>query len=84
MTRASGIALIVAVALSRAPNPTRRVILNGFARGVRAAWLPSQDWVALLPLPLITVRELLNIDAPPTYVSAYTRDMIGTHNRTAA
>lgn len=74
-TRAPGIALIVAVALSRAPNAYRRVILNGFVRGVRAAWLPGQDWVSLLPLPLTTVRELLRIDAPPSYVPVYTRDV---------
>lgn len=76
-TRAPGIALIVGVALSRAPNSYRRVILNGFARGVRAAWLPGQDWVSLLPLPLSTVRELLNIDAPPTYAPVYARDVPG-------
>jgi len=83
-TRGPGIALIVAVALSRAPNPTRRVILNGFARGMRAAWLPGLDWVALLPLPLVTVREMLNIDAPPQYVPVYTRDLPERYKRAAA
>ncbi len=82
-TRAPGIALIVAVALSRAPNAYRRVILNGFARGVRAAWLPGQDWVSLLPLPLTTVRELLHIDAPPSYVPVYTRDVPTMRGRAA-
>lgn len=76
-TRAPGIALIVAVALSRAPNAYRRVIARGFVRGVRAAWLPGQDWVALLPLPLSTVRDLLHVDAPPSYVPVYTRDVPG-------
>lgn len=83
-TRAPGIALIVGVALSRAPNAYRRVIMNGFARGVRAAWLPGQDWVSLLPLPLDTVRELLHVDAPPSYVPVYARDVPGMRQRVAA
>jgi ubiquinone biosynthesis protein COQ4 len=74
-TRSPGVALIVAVALSRAPSVYRRVIAQGFIRGVRAAWLPEQDWVSLLPLPLSTVRQLLHVDAPPVYTPVYTRDV---------
>lgn len=83
-TRAPGIALIVAVALTRVTGAYRGVILKGFARGVRAAWLPGQDWAALLPLPLNTVRELLHIDAPPTYTPIYMRDVPGMTDRAAA
>jgi ubiquinone biosynthesis protein COQ4 len=74
-TRTQGIALIVAVGLARAPSSARRVILQGFARGLKATWLPGQDWVSLLPLPLDTVRSVLQIDAPPRYTPVYSREM---------
>jgi ubiquinone biosynthesis protein COQ4 len=39
----------------------RRFIVDGFRRGRRAAWLPAQDWEALLPLPLDEVRRRLGV-----------------------
>ena len=73
--RSPGVALIVAVGFARAPAPARRVILQGFARGLKATWLPGQDWISLLPLPLDTVRSVLQIDAPPRYTPVYSRDV---------
>jgi ubiquinone biosynthesis protein COQ4 len=74
-TRTPGIALIVAVGLARAPGFARKVILQGFARGLKASWLPGQDWISLLPLPLDTVRSVLQVDAPPRYTPIYSRDV---------
>jgi len=69
-TRTPGIGVIVGHALWRARGdfaPARSFIWRGFRRGLRAAWLPEQEWEKLLPEPLDTVRERLHIDAPPHY-----------------
>jgi len=71
-----GVGLIVAAALVKAheqPDAARRaemrrLILDGFRRGRAAAWLPAQDWEALLPLPLAEVRQRLGVAPPPSYV----------------
>jgi ubiquinone biosynthesis protein COQ4 len=71
-TRNPGVGFIVAVAFLRARGEAafaRPLILEGWRRGRRAAWLPGQDWEALLALPLETVRERLGLGAPPTYVA---------------
>jgi ubiquinone biosynthesis protein COQ4 len=44
------------------------VIRDGWRRGKSAAWLGSQDWEALLPLPLDEVRLRLGLESPPNYV----------------
>jgi ubiquinone biosynthesis protein COQ4 len=66
------IALILAIGLSktvRAPNgaggAARRTILDGFRRGRDAAWLPGQEWEAMLDLPVSEVRRRLALEAPP-------------------
>ncbi len=46
-----------------------RATLEGFRRGRRAAWLPAQDWQALLALPLDAARQALGIEAPRHYVA---------------
>jgi ubiquinone biosynthesis protein COQ4 len=40
-------------------------------RGLTCAWLPEQDWVALLPLPLDDVRKRLGLHPPPVYTPLY-------------
>lgn len=45
----------------------RRMIADGFARGRRAAFLPAQDWVELLPLPLPEVRRRLRVEPQGPY-----------------
>jgi ubiquinone biosynthesis protein COQ4 len=64
-----GIAFLVFTVLRRAGfrSEMGRLIRQGFRRGLRAAWLPGQDWEALFPLPLDAVREQLEIGAPPDY-----------------
>ncbi len=51
----------------RAAPGTRRLVALARERARRAAWLPGQDWEALLPLPLDAVRERLRVGAPPRY-----------------
>jgi ubiquinone biosynthesis protein COQ4 len=41
----------------------RRLMLDGFLRGLRAAWMVGEDWEHLLPLPLDEVRKRLRV--PP-------------------
>ena len=44
-----------------------RTILDGFRRGLKAAWLPDQDWESMLAMPVADVRRRLSLDAPPVY-----------------
>jgi ubiquinone biosynthesis protein COQ4 len=63
-----GVGLIVLTALLRGREPdVRRLILGGFSRGVRSAWLPAVKWEALLARPLEDVRRLLKVGSPVTY-----------------
>ena len=72
----TGIALIVTTALIRGRQipEYRALIVQGFRRGRRASFLPSQDWEALLPRPLDEVRQLLGVDAPPVYTPFRSED----------
>ena len=64
-----GVGLIVLTALLRGREPNvRRLILGGFSRGVRSAWLPAVKWEELLARPLEDVRRLLNVGTPVAYV----------------
>jgi ubiquinone biosynthesis protein COQ4 len=73
-TRSLGWAFIaVGAAFKSRKAPTRQpyvaAIREGYARGKAARWLPAQDWVALLPLPIEDVRARLNLAPPPVYLS---------------
>lgn len=69
--RNRGIGFIVLVAYLRASSAeipwARPMIRDGYARGKAAAWLPEQDWEALLERPLEEVRRELRVGAPPNY-----------------
>lgn len=69
-----GVGFIVAVGWLKAGGgqqgrESRRLIVEGYRRGRRAAWLPAQDWEALLQQPLSAVREQFGLGAPPSYVA---------------
>jgi ubiquinone biosynthesis protein COQ4 len=71
-----GIALIVAVFLWKAQrSEARQLIIDAFHRGLEAAWLPAQDWEALLPLPIDEVRSRLRVGTPPEYTPVRTADL---------
>lgn len=67
------IALILCIGLAKTVNfrlggaAARKTILDGFRRGLRARWLPSQDWESMLALPVADVRRRLALEAPPEY-----------------
>lgn len=72
-TSALGWALIgVGAALRGARQPGQpyaRAILEGYRRGRTAAWLPGQDYEALLAEPLDAVRERLGLIPPVIFDS---------------
>jgi ubiquinone biosynthesis protein COQ4 len=77
-TRNPGIGFIVGIALLRGREPSvRRLIWQGFTRGVRAQWLPAVEWEKLLSLPLPTVRRTLNIGSPPVYQALRSSEYMG-------
>jgi ubiquinone biosynthesis protein COQ4 len=59
--------IVVAGILKGFVRADTRVVVDGFRRGGRAAWLPALEWEALLPLPLDEVRARLGVEAPPEY-----------------
>ncbi len=63
------LALIIGIGLVKTARwpQFRRLVLDGFRRGRKAAWLPEQPWEELLPLPLTEVRARLGLDAPIDY-----------------
>ena len=72
-----GIFLLVSLGLYKtigAPA-ARALILEGFRRGRRAAWLPEQEWEAMLALPVAEVRERLRVGAMPVYEPVRSADL---------
>ena len=52
-----------------------KLIVDGFARGVKAAWFVDVEWEALLPLPVSEVRARLRVDEPPVYTEVRSADL---------
>src|SRR5262249_38660446 len=60
--RNPALALMISAALLRyRTRASFSLITAGFRRGRKAQWLPAQDWVALLPLPVDEVRRRLGV-----------------------
>jgi ubiquinone biosynthesis protein COQ4 len=72
-----GIGLLVAVGLYKtfASPEARSLIVGGFRRGARAAWLPEQPWESMLAMPLAEVRARLGVGAAPRYAPLYSADL---------
>src|SRR5262245_21794500 len=65
-TRNAEIGVLVLVGLAKLKSwEARSLIVKGFARGLRAAWLPAERWETLLPLSIDEVRKRLHVGAPP-------------------
>jgi ubiquinone biosynthesis protein COQ4 len=52
-----------------------RLILDGFRRGLKAKWLPSQPWEVLLAQPIESVRAQLRVEPPPEYTPVRTTEL---------
>jgi ubiquinone biosynthesis protein COQ4 len=71
-----GIALVVAGAFAKGlAGDSCWLITEGYERGKRAAWLASQPWEELLPLPIEEVRARLKVGSPPQYEPARTDEL---------
>jgi ubiquinone biosynthesis protein COQ4 len=71
-TKSLGFALIAfagAREIKRAlpDQPILKTVWEAYQHGKRAAWLPGQDYEALLAEPLESARRRLNIEPPATY-----------------
>jgi ubiquinone biosynthesis protein COQ4 len=67
-----GQAMIVLMGLARGLRTPygkimRRAVFQAWRHGRRAAWMPQQDWEALLAQPLETLRRDLAVAAPTQY-----------------
>ena len=72
--RGVGFITLMALYKTRAHPALRRVIVDGYRRGRRAAWLVEQPWEALLGEPLAGVRKRLALGDPPAYERIYAGD----------
>jgi hypothetical protein len=68
-----GIGVLVLVGIAKM-SAERSVIVDGFKRGLRAAWFPEQEWESLLPLS-IEVRRQLRVHSPPVYAPIRSSDL---------
>jgi len=50
-------------------GPVRNAILEGYRRGKAAAWLPGEDYEALMAEPLEAARARLGLGRPTIYDS---------------
>lgn len=66
-TKSPGIALVALFGALKADASERRLMVEGYRRGQRAAWLPAVAWEELLDRPISEVRELLRVGPPPVY-----------------
>lgn len=62
------IALTAVLKIKEFDSSVTRLVARGFARGLRARWLPGQDWESLLATPLSELRARLRVGPPPCYV----------------
>jgi ubiquinone biosynthesis protein COQ4 len=86
-TRHPGIAFVALLAILKSVPNARPVMMEGYRRGRRAAWLPAVAWEDLLERPLTEVRERLHIGPPPAYepvTSAALRERGVLRDRAAA
>lgn len=73
----TAIALIVLAAIVKGMGNTDviAVVRDGYRRGRKAAWLPSQDWESLLETPIDEVRARLDLGAPPVYTPVRSHEL---------
>jgi ubiquinone biosynthesis protein COQ4 len=63
-----GVGVIVGIGLTQlGEREAVGVMLDGYRRGARAAWLPSVPWERLLHVPIDEVRARLGVDALRPY-----------------
>ena len=66
-TRNPGMAMLVAMGWARLSSAARRAVAEAWRNGRKARWLLDQDYEALLPRSLETIRRELGIADPVRY-----------------
>jgi len=66
-SRNLGMALIAVMGLLQLPRAGRRAVIQAWRNGRKATWLQDQDFEALLTMPLVQVRQTLNLANPGLY-----------------
>ena len=66
-TKNPGVLLVVCLGIAKSEAGSRAVMLEGYRRGQRAAWLPAIEWESLLERPLGEVRSQLGLGSPAKY-----------------
>ncbi len=84
-TKSAGFALIAAAGSNELQrllpgHPVRRAAWQAYMNGRRAAWLPVQDYQALLREPLVDARKRLNIAAPTHYLAVPAHERNGVQS----
>lgn len=81
-TRGGAFGLLASVAFLRSEDEdARRLLIDAFARGLRAAWLPALPWEELLAEPVAELRSRFRVGEPRAYVPITTADLVA--DRTA-
>ena len=76
-TRGALFGILGAVAYLRSDDEdARRLILDGFARGMVAAWLPALPWEELLAEPVSELRRRYRIGEPRVYTPVTAAEMM--------
>ncbi|APR77565.1 Hypothetical protein A7982_02912 [Minicystis rosea] len=73
----TAIALIVVAAMLKGLGRANvvGVVRDGYRRGRKAAWLPSQEWESLLERPVDEIRAELALGAPPIYTPVRSHEL---------
>jgi ubiquinone biosynthesis protein COQ4 len=75
-TWATGVGLLASIAVVKADDAdARRIVVDGFVRGLRSAWLPAVPWERWLAEPVDVVRQRLRVGTPPAYEPFYAKDL---------
>ncbi len=68
-------AMLTAAFAKGYPGDDGWLVIDGYVRGKRAAWLHGVRWEELLPLPIEEVRARLKVGAPRDYVPMRSSEM---------
>jgi ubiquinone biosynthesis protein COQ4 len=74
-TWSAGVGMLMSIGFLKGDPDARRVVVDAFMRGSRAAWLPAVPWEEMMEQPLESVRAQLRVGAAAVYEPFYARDL---------
>ncbi|MBM4373619.1 MAG: ubiquinone biosynthesis protein [Deltaproteobacteria bacterium] len=76
-TRGGAFGVLASVAYLRVEDEdARRLLVDGFARGLGAAWLPALPWEALLAEPVEELRRRLRVGEVRSYIPVSAAELL--------